>query len=101
MMKFLGERIADPNILRLINRFLRAGIMEEGKYWDTDRGTPQGGLVSPILANIYLHYVLDLWFEKAVKKRCKGEANIVRYADDFVCCFQYKNEAEEFYRNLV
>ena len=101
MMKFLGERIGDPNLLRLIKRFLRAGIMEEGKYRETDRGTPQGGLISPILANIYLHYVLDLWYEKEIKKRCTGEAQIVRYADDFVCCFQYKWEAEEFYKKLI
>ena len=101
MMRFLQERIADPNLLRLINRFLKAGIMEEGKYLDTDKGTPQGGLISPVLANIYLHYALDLWFEKAIKKQCKGDANIVRYCDDFVCCFQYKNEAEQFYRSLI
>lgn len=101
MMKFLEERISDPNLLRLIKRFLKAGIMEEGKYWDTDKGTPQGGIISPILANIYLHYALDLWFEKVVKKRCKGEANMVRYADDFVCCFQNKDDAEEFYKELI
>ena len=101
MMEFLGERISDPNLLRLIKRFLIAGIMEDGTYADTDRGTPQGGLISPILANIYLHYSLDLWFEKVIKKRCKGDAQIVRYADDFVCCFQYKSEAEEFYKDLI
>lgn len=101
MMKFLGERIADPNLMRMIKRFLIAGIMEDGAYAETDRGTPQGGLISPILANIYLHYSLDLWFEKVIKKRCKGEAQIVRYADDFVCCFQYKSEAEEFYKDLI
>lgn len=101
MMKFLQERIADPNLLRLIKRFLKAGIMEEGKYSDTDKGTPQGGLISPILANIYLHYVLDLWFEKVIKKKCRGEAHIVRYADDFVCSFQNKYEAEEFYKALI
>jgi RNA-directed DNA polymerase len=101
MMKFLEERIADPNLLRLIKRFLKAGVMVEGKYSETDRGTPQGGLISPILANIYLHYSLDLWFEKVIKKKCKGDAYIMRYADDFVCCFQYKNEAKEFYKELI
>lgn len=101
MMKFLKERIADANMLRLIKRFLKAGIIEKGKYSDTDKGTPQGGLISPILANIYLHYSLDMWFEKVVKKYSKGEANMVRYADDFVCCFQMKEDAEEFYRALV
>ena len=101
MMKFVEERIEDPNLLRLIKRFLKAGVMEEGKYSDTDKGTPQGGLVSPILANIYLHYSLDLWFEKIIKKRCSGEAHIMRYADDFVCCFQNKYEAEAFYKDLI
>jgi retron-type reverse transcriptase len=74
--------------------------MEEGKKYKTDNGTPQGGVISPILANIYLHYVLDLWFEKRVRKLCKGQAYIVRYADDFVCCFQYKSEAEQFLHSL-
>lgn len=101
MMKFLEERIADPNLLRLIKRFLKAGIMDAGNYSNTDKGTPQGGLISPILANIYLHYALDLWFEKVIKKRCRGEAQIVRYADDFVCCFQNKYEAEAFYKDLI
>ena len=72
--------------------------MEEGKKYKTDNGTPQGGVISPILANVYLHYVLDLWFEKRVRKQCKGQAYIVRYADDFVCCFQYKSEAEQFFQ---
>lgn len=97
MMKFLKHRINDPNLLRIIARFLKGGYMEEGKYFDTDKGTPQGGVISPILANVYLHYVLDLWFEKTVKKQCKGQAYIVRYADDFVCCFQYKSDADNFY----
>ena len=100
LMKFLELRIADPNLLRLIKRFLKAGVMEAGIVYDTPEGTPQGGLISPILANVYLHYVLDLWFEKVVKKRCQGEAYVVRYADDFVCCFQNKSDAEWFYSNL-
>ncbi|MUV37561.1 RNA-directed DNA polymerase [Lentibacillus sp. JNUCC-1] len=101
MMKFLNHRIKDPNLLRIIRRFLKGGYMEEGKYFDTDKGTPQGGIISPILANVYLHYVLDLWFEKRVKKQCKGHAYIVRYADDFVCCFQYEDEAKAFYSALI
>ena len=100
LMKFLALRIGDPNILRLIIKFLKAGIMEEGKVETSEIGTPQGAIISPTLANIYLHYVLDLWFEKAVKPSCKGEAHLVRYADDFVCCFQYKDEAERFYKAL-
>ena len=100
LLKFVAHRIADPNILRLVARFLKAGVMEAGIVYDTPEGTPQGGVVSPILANIYLHYVLDLWFEKAVKKACRGEAYMVRYADDFVCCFQYENEAKAFLKAL-
>jgi group II intron reverse transcriptase/maturase len=100
MMEFLKLRIADPNLLRIIGRFLKGGYMEEGKKYKTDNGTPQGGVISPILANIYLHYVLDLWFEKRVRKQCNGQAYIVRYADDFVCCFQYKSEAEQFFHSL-
>ncbi|WP_100009893.1 group II intron reverse transcriptase/maturase [Lentibacillus sediminis] len=101
MMMFLKHRINDPKLLRIIARFLKGGYMEEGKYFDTDRGTPQGGIISPVLANVYLHYVLDLWFEKVVRKQCRGQAYIVRYADDFVCCFQYKDDAEAFYSALI
>lgn len=82
MMKFIEHRIADVNLCRLINRFLKAGIIDAGIKYDTPKGTPQGGVCSPILANIYLHYVMDLWFEKVVRKHCKGEAYMVRYADD-------------------
>ncbi|WP_078380098.1 group II intron reverse transcriptase/maturase [Sutcliffiella halmapala] len=101
MMKFLKQRINDPNFLGIIARFLKGGYMEEGKYFDTDKGTPQGGIISPILANVYLHYVLDLWFEKVVRKQCNGQAYMVRYADDFVCCFQYKSDADAFYSALI
>lgn len=100
MIKFLKHRINDPNLLRIIDRFLKAGYMEEGKYFDVDKGTPQGGIISPILANVYLHYVLDLWFEKIIRKRSRGQAYMVRYADDFVCCFQYRSDAEAFYSSL-
>jgi hypothetical protein len=81
-------------------RFLKAGIIENMKYYDSDKGTPQGGLISPVLANVYLHYVIDMWFEKAVKAKYKGEVYMVRYADDFVCFFQYENEAQRFYGEL-
>ena len=96
MMKFLEHRIADKNLLRYIGRFLKVGIMDEGQFHKVYEGTPQGGIISPTLANIYLHYVLDLWFNKFIKKKCKGQAYIVRYADDFVCCFQYEDEAKDF-----
>jgi group II intron reverse transcriptase/maturase len=100
MMKFLGHRISDPNLLRLIARFLRNGYMEEGKIFDAEKGTPQGGTISPILANVYLHYVLDVWMERVVKPGCKGVVEIVRYADDFVICVQYKDEAEKILQLL-
>lgn len=96
LMRCLQQRIADSTLLQLIGRFLRAGVMEEGKYMEVDRGTPQGGIISPILANIYLHYVLDLWFEKVTRKRLKGYAQLVRYCDDFVVLFQSGSEAKRF-----
>jgi RNA-directed DNA polymerase len=100
LVKFLKERIADPNIIRLVVRFLKAGVMEEGTQTPTEVGTPQGAILSPLLANVYLHYALDLWFEKRVKRSCTGEAKIIRYADDYVCCFQYESDAARFYEEL-
>lgn len=95
LMKFLAHDIQDKNYLRYVKRFLIAGIMEDGKRLDSDRGTPQGGQISPVLANVYLHYVLDLWMEKAIKSRIQGEVYYVRYADDFLILFQYENEARK------
>jgi len=100
LMKFLEHDIGDRNFLRYISRFLKAGIIEELTYYESDKGTPQGGLISPVLANVYLHYVIDIWFEKVVKRASQGEANIVRYADDFICFFEYKEEAYRFYEKL-
>lgn len=100
MIKFLSNDIEDKNFLRYISRFLKSGIIEDLKHYKSDKGTPQGGAISPILANIYLHYVLDVWFEYGVKKHAKGQAHIVRYADDFLCFFQYENEAESFMEML-
>ena len=100
MIMFLKEKIADKNFLRYIKRFLKAGIMEDYKYYESDKGTPQGGLISPILANVYLHYVLDNWFN-VIKKEFKGEMYLIRYADDFVVMFQYEDEARRFYKKLV
>ena len=94
LMRFLEHDIADKRFLRYVRRFLIAGIMEDGKYIESDRGTPQGGLISPILANVYLHYVLDLWFDKAIKPKLQGEAYYVRYADDFLIMFQYERDAK-------
>jgi len=94
MMECLRQRISDPSFLRLIGRFLRAGIMEEGKFIETEAGTPQGGVLSPVLSNIYLHYVLDLWFERRLKRELCGYAEENRYADDFVICLQNKQDGE-------
>lgn len=101
LMKFLEYDISDKNFLRYIKRFLISGYMEDMKFYETDKGTPQGGLISPILANVYLHYVLDLWFEKYVKTKLKGEAYLVRYADDFLIMFQYEDDARKVYEMLI
>ena len=93
LMKFLENDIQDKNFLRYIKRFLIAGIIEGTELKDSEKGTPQGGLISPVLANVYLHYVLDLWFEKVIKEKLRGEAYYVRYADDFLILFQYESEA--------
>lgn len=100
LMEFLRHDIGDKNFLRYIARFLKSGIIEDLKYYESDKGTPQGGLISPVLANVYLHYVLDLWFEKGIKPKLKGEAYLVRYCDDFIIMFQYENEAQEVYESL-
>jgi len=95
LMRFLENDIADKNFLRYVKRFLIAGVMEGTERKESDKGTPQGGQISPVLANVYLHYVLDMWYEKVLRKRCKGEVYYVRYADDFLLMFQYENEAHE------
>ena len=96
LMRFVEHRIKDPNFLRLIRRFLKAGVMEDGVYSESEEGTPQGGKISPVLSNIYLHYVLDLWFEKRFVKSCKGKAYLIRYADDFIACFEMAEDAERY-----
>jgi group II intron reverse transcriptase/maturase len=101
LLRMLSERIDDKPFLGLIDTWLKAGILErDGTVLHPYTGTPQGGVVSPVLANIYLHYVLDLWFEKVVKPRCRGQAHIIRFADDFVCAFQLRSDAEKFYAVL-
>lgn len=101
LIKFLEHIIEDKDFIRYIKRFLIAGVVEDLNYYDSDKGTPQGGLISPILANIYLHYVLDLWFKLYIKVKCKGNAWLVRYADDFVACFEYEEDAKMYYTELV
>lgn len=102
LMRMLAQRIDDKRLLNLINQWLKARIREpDGRYRKPTAGTPQGGVISPVLANIYLHYALDLWFEKRIKPRLKGRGMLVRYADDFVVAFQYRHEAQAFYRQLA
>lgn len=101
LMKFLEHDIKDEVFLRYIRRFLISGYMENMKYYESDKGTPQGGLISPILANVYLHYVLDLWFEKAIKPKLKGRARLIRYCDDFIIMFQFEDDAKKVYEVLA
>lgn len=98
--KFLRHRIGDERLLRLITRMLKAGIMEDGLVKASEEGAPQGTIVSPILSNVYLHYALDLWFEKRIKVQARGDAYLFRFADDFLCVFRYKEDAELFERVL-
>jgi len=101
LMRMLEQRIDDQRFLALIRKWLKAGILEEdGQTIYPVTGTPQGGVVSAVLANIYLHYALDLWFERVVKPRCQGDVMLMRFADDFVCCFQYQHEVQRFYEVL-
>ena len=93
LLRFVELRVGDPRIISVIRRWLKAGILEDGELRPNEQGTPQGGSISVVLSNLYLHYVLDLWFERVVKSRLRGEAYLVRYIDDFVLCFQYRSDA--------
>jgi group II intron reverse transcriptase/maturase len=92
VLRFVEHRVGDPRLISLIRRWLKTGVLEDGAVHPSDKGTPQGGSISVLLSNLYLHYVLDLWFE-VVKKRLRGEARLVRYIDDFVICFQHRSDA--------
>lgn len=100
MVKFLRHRIGDERVVRLIVRMLKSGILEDGLTRATEEGTPQGSILSPLLSNIYLHYALDLWFSKRMHRQCRGEAYYFRFADDFLACFQYKDDAVRFLEQL-
>lgn len=101
LMRMLAERIDDQAILRLIKKWLKAGVLDtDGQVIRPEDGTPQGGVISPLLANVYLHYGLDLWFAKVFRRSCRGEAFLVRYADDFVCGLEKEEDAQRFYKEL-
>jgi group II intron reverse transcriptase/maturase len=100
LMKFLEHRIADQRVLRLIRKWLKAGVLEKGQWTCSEEGTPQGGSASPLLANIYLHYVFDLWVQHWRKTKAKGDVIVVRWADDFVVGFQHQPDAERFHNEL-
>jgi RNA-directed DNA polymerase len=93
LLRFIEHRVGDPRLISLTRRWLKAGVLEDGEVHPSEEGTPQGGSISVLLSNVYLHYVLDLWFERVVKPRLRGEAHLVRYIDDFVVCLQYRSDA--------
>jgi RNA-directed DNA polymerase len=101
MIKFIEHRIADRRVVRLIQKWLKASVLEDGKRIQTEEGTPQGGSASPLLANVYLHYVFDLWVQAWRRKRTHGDMIVVRYADDIVLGFQIKSDAEQFRAELA
>ena len=101
LLKFIEHRIADQRVVRLIRKWLNAGVLEKGQWTSSEEGTPQGGCASPLLANIYLHYVFDLWVQHWRKTKAQGDMIVVRWADDFVVGFQHQREAEQFHRELA
>ena len=100
LVQFVEHRIGDRRVVRLIQKWLQAGVMEQGQWSETKEGSPQGAVISPLLANLYLHYVLDLWVEQWRKKQARGDVIIVRYADDAVLGFEHREEAERFLEQL-
>jgi group II intron reverse transcriptase/maturase len=100
MIKFVEHRVADPRILRLVQKWLKAGVMEEGQWSEPQTGTAQGSVISPLLANVYLHYSFDLWVNVWRQRWAQGEVVVIRYADDCITGFQYQTDADRFLENL-
>jgi group II intron reverse transcriptase/maturase len=100
LVKFVEHRVADRRVVRLIQKWLGAGVLEDGARTRSEEGTPQGGSASPLLANIYLHYVFDLWVQQWRQRHARGDMVVVRFADDFVVGFQHKSDAERFWAEL-
>jgi len=100
LLRMLAHRIADPRVLRLIGQWLKAGVLESGEWQETEQGTPQGAGISPLLANVFLHYVLDLWVHQWRQRTARGRVSLVRYADDFVMGFQYETDARRMLADL-
>src|SRR6266446_2079931 len=94
-MEMIEKRVSDSSVLRLIRKWIQIGVIDQGQFLVSDKGTGQGQTISPLLANIYLHHVLDAWFEEVVKPRLRGEAHEIRFADDAILCFQYREDAEK------
>ena len=100
MLTFLEHRIADQRVLRLIRKWLKAGVIEHGEWSETTEGTPQGASASPLLSNVYLHYVFDLWAHQWRRRNARGDVILVRFADDYVAGFQHRDDAERFLAEL-
>jgi group II intron reverse transcriptase/maturase len=100
LIEFLKHRVGDERVLRLVVRMLKSGVMEDGLVRASEEGVPQGGNLSPLLSNVYLHYTLDLWFENRFKPTCRGEAYYFRFADDYLACFQHREDAERFLEEM-
>jgi group II intron reverse transcriptase/maturase len=100
LVKFIEHRIADQRVVRLIRKWLNAGVLEEGRWKSSEEGTPQGGSASPLMANIFLHYVFDLWVHQWRKTKARGDVIVVRFADDFVVGFQHRSDAERLHKDL-
>ena len=100
LVKFIEHRIADQRVVRLIRKWLNAGVLEEGRWKSSEEGTPQGGSASPLMANIFLHYVFDLWVHQWRKTKARGDVIVVRFADDFVIGFQHRSDAERLHKDL-